>query len=230
MNVPCAKSLATWLLVIGAVSSGIAPAAESARDPITLSVPPFYDYNGPIARVGAFSEQLESAGSDSIVALAEIMKKQQVDLPVEAMFVLAVRLYDFGHKDLAVHWFYSARHRQRLYRKVLSEESVGGIGSTAFECLQAQNAFQQLAGEYINGYAFGDVDKLKGTIKTVQAEAASLPNLKAAYPGVVFVDEATWQKTNDDLAQELDGLLEMIDRDADKIRAIRKQNGVDGKY
>jgi hypothetical protein len=230
MNVPCSRSLAPLLLVVGAVSFGIAPAAENPRAPITLSVPPFYNYNGPVVRVGAFSEQLESAGPDSIVALAEQMKKQQFDLPVEAMFVLAVRLYDFGHKDLAVHWFYSARHRQRLYRKVLSEESVGGIGSTGFECLQAQNAFQQLAGEYINGYAFGDLAKLEGTIKTVQTEAATLPNLKVAYPGVVFVDEATWQKTNDDLAKELDTLLEMIDRDADKIRAIRKQNGVDGKY
>jgi hypothetical protein len=230
MGVPSAQPLATSLLVAVVVFSGIALAAESKRAPIALSVPPFYDYSGPTIRVGAFSEQLEPADPDSILALAETMKKQQGDLPVEAMFVVAVRLYDFGHKDLAVHWFYSARHRQRLYRKLLLEESIGGIGSPGFECLHAQNAFQQLAGEYINGYAFGDLDKLKKTITTVQAEAATLPNLKAAYPGVVFVDEATWQKTNDDLAKELDGLLEMIDRDADKIRAIRMQNGIDGKY
>jgi hypothetical protein len=112
----------------------------------------------------------------------------------------------------------------------LVEGSAGGIGSMGFECLQAQNAFQQLAGEFINGYAFGDLEKVKLVIKTVQGEATSVPDLKTTYPGVEFVDEATWKKTSEDLAKELDGLLEMIDKDADKIRAARKRNGIEGKY
>jgi hypothetical protein len=87
-----------------------------------------------------------------------------------------------------------------------------------------------LAGEFINGYAFGDLEKVKLVIKTVQGEATSVPDLKTTYPGVEFVDEATWKKTSEDLAKELDGLLEMIDKDADKIRAARKRNGIEGKY
>ena len=230
MPMLCLRSLLALALVIGLVSSGGASAAERDRALMALSVPPFYDSDGPRIRVGPFSEQLKSADPDSILALVEKMKAKQGDLPVEAMFVTAVRLYDFGHKDEAVYWFYSARHRQRLYRKVLVEESAGGIGSMGFECLQAQNAFQQLAGEFINGYAFGDLEKVKLVIKTVQGEATSVPDLKTTYPGVEFVDEATWKKTSEDLAKELDGLLEMIDKDADKIRAARKRNGIEGKY
>ena len=47
---------------------------------------------------------------------------------------------------------------------------MGSIGDPGFELFQAQNAFQQLVGPYINGYAFGDIDQLVPIIERVQKE------------------------------------------------------------
>ena len=38
-------------------------------------------------------------------------------------------------------------------------DSVGGVGEPAFECRQAQLAFNKLSGKWINGYAGGVPDK-----------------------------------------------------------------------
>ena len=38
-------------------------------------------------------------------------------------------------------------------------ENVGGVGEPAFECRQAQLAFNKLSGKWINGYAGGVPDK-----------------------------------------------------------------------
>ena len=77
------------------------------------------------------------------------------------MYVAAIRLYDLGHKDEAVYWFYTAQYRARVFTSILDKENVGTIGSEAFELKQAYASFNQLAGEYINGYAFGELPKLK---------------------------------------------------------------------
>lgn len=218
------------VLAISLASARTGQCADNAKGPIPIYVTPFYDSRGPTIAVGTYSRELKTADSDVILNVVNKMKEQWLELPVETMFVTAIRLYDLGHKDEAVYWFYSARQRQRLFRALLQKESIGGIGSAAFEHHQAQVAFQQLAGEYINGYAFGDIPKVRNAIKTVQAESQKLANLRAAYPNVKFVEESSWQQTNDEVAKQFDQLVEFIDKDADKIRAERKKNGIENKY
>lgn len=92
----------------------------------------------------------------------------------------------------------------------MDQSKVGSIGSAGFELLQAQNAIYQLAGPYINGYAFGDPDYLVKIVERVQKEGRAIPDLEAAYPGVVFKKKGEWKSANDDLADRMDGFVSML--------------------
>ena len=73
---------------------------------------------------------------------------------------------------------------------------MGSMGDPGFELFQAQNAFQQLVGPYINGYAFGDIDQLIPIIERVQGEGKTVPDLKKIYPGVAFKPNLEWEAGN----------------------------------
>jgi hypothetical protein len=98
------------------------------------------------------------------------------------VYVAAIRLYDFGFRKDSIYWFYSAQYRGRLFATLIDQEKMGSIGSAAFELYHAQNAFQQLVGPYINGYAFGDIDRLIPIIERVQREGKVVPDLTKIYP------------------------------------------------
>jgi hypothetical protein len=66
------------------------------------------------------------------------------------------------------------------------------FGEPGFEAVQAHAAFHRLAGEYINGYAFGDLGKLKRTIKLVQSENVEPADFGRIYPAITFVDPTSW--------------------------------------
>src|SRR5207244_10164755 len=84
----------------------------------------------------------------------------------------AIRLYDLGYRKESVYWFYSAQYLGRQFGVLLDQTKMGSIGSPGFELLHAQNAFYQLVGPYINGYAFGDMD---GLVKIVERVALDHP-------------------------------------------------------
>lgn len=195
-------------------------------------VTPFYSSQGPHIEVGEFSELLTKATAASIDELASKLRAKEVwpKLPAETMFVLAVRLYDLGHKDDSVYWFYSAQMRARLLNAVLQPDSLGEMGSEGFELMHAHASFQQLAGIYINGYAFGDLPKLQATLQQVLDEATEMPDLAAAYPTLQFIDPALWPDRAKEIAAGLKEMLDYIEDHSDEIRAQRKANGVEGKY
>src|SRR6266498_4601889 len=101
------------------------------------------------------------------------MKKDWDQLTFPELYVAAIRLYDFGYRKEAVYWFYSAQYRGRQFGVLLDQSKMGSIGSAGFELLQAQNAFFQLVGPYINGYAFGDTDGLVKVVERVQKEGGA---------------------------------------------------------
>jgi hypothetical protein len=76
-------------------------------------------------------------------------------------------LYDLGYRKKAVYWFYSAQYRGRQFGVLLDQTKMGSISDPAFELLHAQNAFYQLVGPCINGYAFGDTDGLMKIVERV---------------------------------------------------------------
>jgi len=218
------------LCAVSAISAQEGKDRPKKRDPMPVYVTPYYDSKGPKVEVGEFSKKLASADAKSVLELAAEMKKEKEKVRTEAMFVLAIRLYDLGHKDDAVYWFYTAQFRARLFAMILDKEKIGGIGAPAFELRAAFGAFQQLSGEYINGYAFGELPKLEKTLAAVLNENKKVADYSKIYPDVKFVSTTSWAEKNTEVSTGLEKLVDLIKTKADFIKEQRKKNGIEGKY
>ena len=134
---------------------------------VDVYIMPCYNSVGPVIKVGRFSSGLASTNETEFVATITKMKKDWERLSFSEVYVAAIRLYDWGYRKEAVYWFYSAQYRGRQFGVLLDQSKMGGIGDTGFELLHAQDAFYQLTGPYINGYAFGDAEALIKIIEKV---------------------------------------------------------------
>ena len=145
-------------------------AGQTINDPahIEVYVTPYYNSKGPAIDVGPFSSGLAAKSETEFVATIWKMKKSWDTLNFAETYVAAIRLYDLGFRKESIYWFYSAQYRGRLFASLIDRDKMGSIGDPGFELFQAQNAFQQLVGPYINGYAFGDIDQLVPIIERVQ--------------------------------------------------------------
>jgi len=227
--------IASLLLVFMLGSSCLAQGPEDkgtagGKTLMPVYVTPFYDSEGLKIDVGPYSEELAAADAKTIGDVIAKLKKDQSKLRAEVMYVAAIRLYDLGRKDEAIYWFYAAQYRGRLFTALLDPAQVGGIGDEAFELKQAYNAFNQLAGVYINGYAFGELDTLKKSLQQVLDEKTKRPKLLQAYPEVKFIPESAWLARNTQVADGLAKLLDYVENNAESIRAQRKASGIEGKY
>jgi hypothetical protein len=207
-------------------------AAQPEIDPshIDVYVTPYYDSKGPAVSVGRFSSGLASAKEDDFVTTIAEMKKDWDRLTFPELYVGAIRLYDLGYRKEAVYWFYSAQYRGRQFGVLLDQAKMGSIGSPGFELLQAQNAFFQLVGPYVNGYAFGDTDELVKVVERVQKEGRRIPDLQAAYPGVTFRNKSEWPSANTELADGMNQLISMLKEKKDDIKRQRVERGVGEKF
>ena len=197
---------------------------------IDVYVAPYYDSKGPAISVGRFSSGLASAKEDDFLATIAEMKKDWDRLTFPELYVGAIRLYDLGYRKEAVYWFYSAQYRGRQFGVLLDQTKMGSVGSPGFELLQAQNAFYQLVGTYINGYAFEDTDGLVRIVERVQKEGRRIPDLQAGYPGVTFRSKSEWASANADLATGMNQLISMLKDKKDEIRRERIARGLEAKF
>jgi len=230
-----ASDYAQWLKRGEAAASTVQKASVSAtRDsksaatsPMPIYITPFYASNGPQISVGEKSKALQNADADTILQLSNELKKQRDKLRVEVMYVLAIRLYDLGQKDEAIYWFYTAQFRARVFGGILADSKAL---SGAFELKEAYNAFFQLVGPYVNGYAFGDLASLEKTLLVVLEESKSMPNYAELYPGISFVPEDKRAETNAEVSKGLSDLIESLKTNAAQIKEQRAKSGVEGKY
>lgn len=207
-------------------------AAELEIDPshINAYVTPYYDSKGPAVKVGRFSSGLASTNEAEFLNTIAEMKKDWDRLTFPELYVGAIRLYDLGYRKEAVYWFYSAQYRGRQFGILLDQTRMGTIGSHGFELLQAQNAFYQLVGTYINGYAFGDTDGLVKIVERVQKEGRRIPDLEKAYPGVTFKNKSEWQSANASLAGGMDQLISTLKDKKNDIKRQRAERGMEQKF
>jgi hypothetical protein len=182
------------------------------------------------SKVGRFSAGLASAKENDFLSTIAEMKKDWNRLTFPELYVGAIRLYDLGYRKEAVHWFYAAQYRGRQFGVLLDQTKMGTIGSPGFELLHAQNAFYQLVGSYINGYAFGDIDGLVKIVERVQKEGRRIPDLQVAYPGVTFKSQSEWMSTNTDLADGMKQLISTLKEKKDEIRRQRIERGMEEKF
>ena len=161
-------------LLVGCAGLGV---GQTVTDPahIEVYITPYYNSKGPAIDVGPFSSGLAAKNETEFVATIAKMKKSWDTLNFAETYVAAIRLYDLGFRKESIYWFYSAQYRGRLFASLIDRDKMGSMGDPGFELFQAQNAFQQLVGPYINGYAFGDIDQLVPIIERVQKEGKIVP-------------------------------------------------------
>ena len=223
-------------LLLGLYAASIAWLSLEAAQPVSdashidVYVTPFYNSKGPSVSVGRFSSGLASAKEDEFLVTITKMKKNWDQLTFLELYVAAIRLYDLGYRKEAVYWFYSAQYRGRQFGILLDQSKMGSIGSPGFELLQAQNAFFQLVGPYINGYAFGDMDALVKVVERVQQEGRKIPDVQTTYPGVTFRSKSEWESANTDLADGMSKLISTLKEKKDDIKRQRIQQGVEEKF
>jgi hypothetical protein len=203
---------------------------EINSSPIDVYVTPYYDSRGPEVSVGRFSPGLASAKEGDLLTTIAEMKKDWDRLIFPELYVGAIRLYDLGYRKEAVYWFYSAQYRGRQFGVFLDQTKMGSIGDPGFELLHAQNAFYQLVGSYINGYAFGDTDGLVKIMERVQKEGRRIPDVQAAYPGVTFRNKSEWPSANANLADGMNQLISMLKEKKDEIRRQRIERSMEEKF
>jgi hypothetical protein len=197
---------------------------------VDVYITPYYNSVGPVIKVGRFSSGLASTNEIEFVATIAKMKKDWDRLSFPELYVAAIRLYNWGYRKEAVYWFYSAQYRGRQFGVLLDQGKMGGIGDAGFELLHSQDAFYQVAGPYINGYAFGDTEALIKVIEKVQKEGRNIPDLQATYPGVAFKNKSEWKAANADLADGMSKLISMVKEKKDDIRRQRVEQGIETKF
>ena len=207
-------------------------ANASVPDPARIDayVTPYYDSTGPAIRVGNYSAGLASKNDAEFVATIHAMQKRWNDLTFYETYVAAIRLYDLGYRNDAAYWFYTAQYRGRQFGLLADPDKLGSIGDRGFELYHAQDAFVQLVGPYINGYAFGNPDALLKIVRRVQSENRTVGDLRAIYPGVAFANPASWKAKNAQLNQGMDQLTAMLSSQKDQIARQREQNGTQAQF
>jgi hypothetical protein len=202
------------------------------QDPshIGVYITPWYNSAGPEIQVGKFSSGLASTNEATFVNTVHEMKKSWSKLNFTEMYVAAIRLYDLGYRNESVYWFYSAQYRARLFAALLDGTKAGSIGDPGFELLHAGGAFHELVGPYINGYGAHDIDAQCQVIQRVQQESKRLPDMKAAYPGVIFKKESEWPIQNQEIGNGLSELLSLFKEKKTEIKEQRIKNGVEAQF
>jgi hypothetical protein len=224
------KSTLIAVLVV-LVCAGLG-AGQTITDPahIEVYITPYYNSKGPAIDVGPFSSGLAAKNESEFVATISKMKQSWDTLNFPEAYVAAIRLYELGFRKESIYWFYSAQYRGRLFATLIDQEKMGSIGSTGFELFQAQNAFQQLAGPYINGYAFGDIDQLIPIIEKVQREGKAVPDLTKIYPRVAFKPKSAWDAGNKGLNEGMTKLLITLKNEKASIKQQRIERGMEAKF
>ena len=222
-------NLITFLVVIGCTGLG---AGQTITDPahIEVYVTPYYNSKGPAIDVGPFSSGLAAKNESEFVATIAKMKKSWDTLNFPETYIAAIRLYDLGFRKESIYWFYSAQYRGRLFASLIDRGKMGSMGDPGFELFQAQNAFQQLVGPYINGYAFGDIDQLIPIIERVQKEGKTVLDFTKIYPRVAFKPKSEWDAGNKGLNEGLTKLLVTLKNEKASIKQQRMERGMEAKF
>ncbi|MDH4473258.1 MAG: hypothetical protein QE487_11675 [Fluviicola sp.] len=202
---------------------------SATSTPMPLVITPCYNYDPLQIETEDYSAELKSLSLDNYDSLATLFSAKLDSVSITSLFIFSVRLYDLGKKDEAVYWFHSAKIRAGVFIKSLDPEKTGGIGSLAFELKQQFIAFSQLAGEYINGYAGGELDKWVETLQKVKLNIDNL-NAFSQYPSIVFLDEEGFKAAKQNRIEDCEKLIEYIKKNKKEIKKTRKENGIEGKY
>ena len=167
-----------------------------------------------LALVAAFGQQPSNPSDDFNRLSTEELEAGIDQRHPAAYYVLAGKLFTDSARDEAVFWFYAGQLRYRFH--LAANPQLPPSGDPALFA-----SFSQVLGAPINEYAFGDLPQLTATIDKVLAWDERTDNgftSKSAH-------DAMWK----DIRGGLIKMREYIDTNGDKIRAQRKQNGLENR-
>lgn len=202
----CAWSAQPSSPPVKAIPIFVQPYYESARSEGTY----------PSVRVGSgFNSLLESSDPKAIMAARDKVQSAPELVTPMTMMVLSIRLYDVGLRDESVFWFYAAKNRFYVAKAVLDFDS-GSMSVVA----DTMNSFISLAGPFINGYAFCDVEGQKKTARKAldwTREHPYMAHLNSAVPRKAGDPELLRQKAlakgEDALAKEAAWIEDPVNRE-----------------
>lgn len=204
----------------------IPPEPEKPIVVMEVSVSPFYSWKPFSVNVGEISERLKSNDATVLKSISEDFKQIKNEAPIETLYILAIRLYDLGEKDLATYWFYTAQMRASVFIGMLESPDMGyGRSYKA-----AFNSFSKDAGKYINGHAFGDIPKARDIMIQVIVESGDMKPFNQLYPKVTFKNDAYFGKVLKSEANNLRGLIQHTIKNEAKIKADYEKEQFDKKY
>jgi len=223
-----------WRTAGALLFAGAAQAAEPVKQ-IPIYVEPFYSSRVPgeaprVAVGQRFNALLASSRRVDILAVRDMVVADPKIVTPMTMMVLAVRLYDVGERDEAVFWFYVAKDRTVILTGVATPNA-----RPIAQAVEAVIAFANLAGPYINGYAYCD-------FKNQQAIRRRALDRVAANPYQAMFLQQIPARSEDRsalAAQELRRLRDNAGKEAayledtktrEEFYATRKQNEMEAKF
>jgi hypothetical protein len=191
---------------------------------IAVDVPPYYTQSGHRAAVGAYSEGLSAADRNVVLQTVGDMEKDWENLPVTAMYVAALRLFEIEERDRALYWYEGAKYRAALFMKLLDGTSeMNRMGSKAFMLSRAHTAFFVALRPYIGEYGLCDIDNYRQTAERAGVGREDVPKLNTIYPGVVFLPQEKWpaavKKVNEDFERQIARTAETYETIAQQSKA-----------
>ena len=199
---------------------------KSANDRIGIYIEPYYNSSPFKINVGPYSEALKSDDEEKILDLAQTIKTDIDKVDLMTLYVLSTRLYDLNKKDEAVYWFYTASFRRNVLKQIALENERG---TDAGEFIQALDSYKTLLGEYVNGYALGDIDKNIEICKAVIEDNRNMKSLSTIYPTLKF-DNAKLPEAIQNAVKDREDFIKFMNINREEIKEKRTENGIDGKY
>ena len=209
-------------LIIGLISCK----PKTVKDIAPIYVEPYYNSNPFKINVGDYSEQLKTDDDKKILEVAQSIISNIDKVNIQTLFVLSNRLYDLKKKDEAIYWFYTSSFRRNVFKQTVNGNNHG---TESGELTQAMDTYKKLLGEYVNGYALGNIDKNVEICKTVVAENSKMKTLSIAYPNLKF-DDTKLETAIKNAATDREEFIKYMLDNKDEIKKQRTQNGIDNKY
>jgi len=203
---------------------------QSKNTPIPFYALPYYNYEPLTITIGKYQKELLTNDITELEHLEAKIKNDINNTDIESLYFLSIRLYDLGKKDDAFYWFQTAKARARIFMNMLDKKRMGSIGSEAFELKQLFYSFNQLVGEYINGYGFNDVEKGIAIFEKVKNEVKDIQSYKNVYKKVRFLDEINLEIEKTNKEKDLAETIEYVKNNKAEIKKQRIENGTQDKY
>ena len=212
--------LSLLLLAAAFVSLHGCATADVSRMPV--AVPPYYNSDPLAINVGDMSGRLMSESPADLVRLAGSINANDPDVPTEALYVLAIRLFDLDEKIPAAYWFYNAQFRTRVLNALEAQDPKlfdDGMGDGASEKLAAYNSFSNQARGFFNEELSRNPDGWVEIIDMVKRDMARLDvrGFVNDFPRIADKIVSEHPEVVQKVSEGLDVLKEVLQENMDEI-------------